>query len=74
MGVVTFPVLYHHSGHLGDEGRLAQVLDGYLTASKSVIVSQERHCTTPFIQTADRLVVVDFPKSVDSYRDCKNHY
>ena len=75
--VVTFlwgcniPVLYHHSGHLGDQGRLAQVLDGYLTASKPVIVSQERHCTTPFICTADRLVVVDFPKSVDSYRDCK---
>ena len=75
--VVTFlwgcniPVLYHHSGHLGDQGRLAQVLDGYLTASKPVIVSQERHCTIPFICTAHRLVVVDFPKSVDSYRDCK---
>ena len=46
-------------------------MDGYLTASKPVIVSQEKHCTTPFIRTADRLVVVDFPKSVDSYRDCK---
>ena len=67
----NIPVLYHHSGHLGDQRRLAQVLDEYLTASKPVIVSQERHCITPFIQTADRLVVVDFPDSIDSYRDCK---
>ena len=35
----NIPVLYHYSGHLGDQGRLAQVLDGYLTASKPVIVS-----------------------------------
>ena len=67
----NIPVLYHHSGHLGDQGRLAQVLDGYLTASKPIIISQERYCTTPFVCTADRLLVADFPTSINSYRDCK---
>ena len=75
--VVTFlwgcniPALYHHSSYLGDQGRLAQVLNGYLTASKPIILSQERHCNISFICTADRLLVADFPNSIDSYRDCK---
>ena len=67
----NIPVLYHHSGYVGDHGRLAQVLNGYLTASKPVILSQERYCNTSFICTADRLLVADFPNSIDSYRDCK---
>ena len=67
----NIPALYHHSGHLGDQGRLAQVLNGYLTASKPVILSQETYCNTSFICTADRLLVADFPNSIDSYRDCK---
>ena len=65
------PALYHHSGYLGDQGRPAQVLNGYLTASKLVIFSQERHCNTSFICTADMLFVVDFSNPINSYRDCK---
>ena len=44
---------------------------GVFNCFKSVILSQERYCNTSFICTADRLLVADFPNSIDSYRDCK---
>ena len=45
----NIPALYHHSGYLGDQERLAQVLEGYLTTSNPVILSHERYCNTSFI-------------------------
>ena len=65
------PVVYHHSGHLGNQERLAQVMDIYLSTSRPVIISQESYCCTPFYHTATRVLVVDFPNSIDHYRDYK---
>ena len=65
------PVVYHHSGHLGNQERLAQVMDIYLSTSRPVIISQESYCCTPFYHTATRVLVVDFPNSIDLYRDYK---
>ena len=64
-------VSYYHSGHLGDPDRLAQVMDSYLHTSRPVIISQEHYCCTTFYHTAQRLLVVDFPNSIDHYRDYK---
>ena len=75
--VVTFlwdcgiPVVYHHSGHLGNPDRLAQVMDDYLSTSRPAIISQESYCRLPFYHTATRVLVVDFPYSIDHYRDYK---
>ena len=75
--VVTFlwdcgiPVVYHHSGHLGNLDRLAQVMDDYLSTSRPAIISQESYCRLPFYHTATRVLVVDFPNSIDHYRDYK---
>ena len=65
------PVVYHHSGYLGNQDRLAQVMDSYLSTSRPVIISQESYCCTPFYHTATRVLVVDFPISIDRYRDYK---
>ena len=65
------PVVYHHSGHLGNQDRLAQVMDSYLSTSRPVIISQEGYCHFPFYHTATRVLVVDFPNSIDCYRDYK---
>ena len=64
-------VSYHHSGHLGDPDRLAQVMDSYLSTYRPVIISQEHYCCAPFYHTAQRLLVVDFPNSINHYRDYK---
>ena len=65
------PVVYHHSGHLGNQDRLAQVMDSYLCTSKPVIISKESYCCFPFYHTATRVLVVDFPNSIDHYRNYK---
>ena len=65
------PVVYHHSGHLGNQDRLAQVMDSYLSTPRPVIISQESYCYFPFYHTATRVLVVDFPNSIDHYRDYK---
>ena len=65
------PVVYHHSGHLGNQDRLAQVMDSYLSTPRPVIISQESYCHFPFYHTATRVLVVDFPNSIDHYRDYK---
>ena len=65
------PVVYHHSGHLGNQDRLAQVMDSYLSTSRPVIISQESYCHFPFYHTATGVLVVDFPNSIDRYRDYK---
>ena len=70
-GTVAFLVVYHHSGHLGNQDRLAQVMDSYLSTSRPVIISQESYCCTPFYHTATMVLVVDFPISIDRYRDYK---
>ena len=64
-------VSYYHSGHLRDPDRLAQVMDSYLHTSRPVIISREHYCCMPFYHTAQRLLVVDFPNSIDHYRDYK---
>ena len=65
------PVVYHHSGHLGNQDRLAQVMDDYLSTSRPAIISQESYCRLPFYHTATRVLVVDFPNSIDHYRNYK---
>ena len=65
------PVVYHHSAHLENPDRLAQVMDSYLSTSRPVIISQESYCHFPFYHTATRILVVDFPNSIDYYRDYK---
>ena len=65
------PMVYHHSGHLGNQDRLAQVMNSYLSTSRPVIISQESYCCAPLYHTATRVLVVDFPNSIDSYRDYK---
>ena len=65
------PVVYHHSGHLGNQDRLAPIMDSYLSTSRPVIISQESYCHFPFYHTATRVLVVDFPNSIDRYRDYK---
>ena len=65
------PVVYHHSGYLGNQDRLAQVMDSYLSTSRPVIISWESCCHFPFYHTATRVLVVDFPNSIDHYRDYK---
>ena len=64
-------MVYHHSGHLGNQDRLAQVMDSYLSTPRPVIISQESYCHFPFYHTATRVLVVDFPNAIDHYRDYK---